>query len=466
QDPADMGSPAARKAAAQAVIEARYAEVDAILERVSGLGDREKAPAMERSERIDKVITHPVWGTVIFLAVMGLVFQLIFAWADPLVGLIEGGVGWLQGAAQALPEGTLRDLLTEGVIAGVGNVVVFLPQIVILFLCIGLLEDLGYMARGAFIVDRVMSRVGLSGNSFVPLLSGYACAVPAIMTTRTIASFKDRVVTILMIPFTSCSARLPIYALLIAALFDADEKVLGPLSRGGLILLGTYLLATFSALGMGFLYKRTILKSPTPPLVLELPPYRLPRMSSVLAQTWDRVKAFLRDAGTIILAATIVLWGALTFPRVDEAELEAGETAIEYTVGGKMGKAMEPALEPMGQDWRVGVGIIGSFAAREVFVSTLGIVYGIEGADEDDAPLREKMQNAKDPETGEPRYTKASGWALMIFFVYAAQCMSTLAVVKRETKSWKWPAFMFVTMSIIAYLAAVLVYQLATAFGS
>ncbi len=356
------------------------------------------------------------------------------------------------------------DLLTEGVIAGVGNVVVFVPQIALLFLFIGLLEDSGYMARAAFIVDRLMARVGLNGKAFVPLLSGYACAIPAIMSTRTISRFSDRLVTILMIPFMSCSARLPIYTLIIGALFVADERVFGPFTRGGLILLGMYLLSTVSALALGALYKRTLLKSPTPPLVLELPPYRLPRLRDVLRQVWDRSADFLRDAGTIILTVTIVLWGLLSFPQVDPDSLEPGDTQIEHSIAGRVGKAMEPALEPIGQDWRIGIGLIGSFAAREVLVSTLGLVYGIEGADEDDAPLRETIRDAK-TEDGAPRYTPLSGIALMVFFVYAAQCMSTLAVVKRETQSWRWPIFMFVSMTAIAYIAALLVFQVGRALG-
>ena len=369
-------------------------------------------------------------------------------------------------AAGALGPGLLTDLITEGVIAGVGNVVIFLPQIAILFLVLGVLEDMGYMARAAFIIDRLMAKVGLSGRAFVPLLSGYACAIPAIMGTRTIRRFRDRLVTILMIPFMSCSARLPIYALIIGALFEADKTVAGPFTLGGLMLLSMYLLSGVSALAIGAIYRRTILPGPTPPLVLELPPYRRPRLSSVLRDTWDRCWDFLRDAGTIILAATIVLWGLLSFPQVAEPDPSDANapSAIEQSFGGRFGKAIEPVLEPIGQDWRMGVGLVGSFAAREVLVSTMGLVYGIEGADEDDAPLREKIATARKPD-GSPRYTPLSGFALMVFFVYACQCMSTLAVVKRETQSWRWTVFMFSSMSAIAYLAALLVYQLGSALG-
>jgi ferrous iron transport protein B len=451
------------------LVELRYAEVDRLLSLLPrpevDPNTFEAAPAMLVSARIDAVLTHRVLGPLTFLVVMALVFQSIFSWAEPIMGLIESGVGLLSSAvSSALGPGLFTDLLTEGVIAGVGNVVVFVPQIALLFLFIGLLEDSGYMARAAFIVDRVMARVGLNGKAFVPLLSGYACAIPAIMSTRTISSFKDRVVTILMIPFMSCSARLPVYTLLIGAMFMANRRVLGPFTEGGLILLSMYLLSTFSALVLGAIYKRTMLRGPTPPLVLELPPYRLPRVRDTLRQVGDRTADFLRDAGTIILAVTIVLWGLLSFPRVDEAALAPGETAIEHSVAGQFGKAIEPVLTPIGQDWRIGIGLIGSFAAREVLVSTLGLVYGIENADQDDAPLREVIRDAED-EAGNPRYSKLSALALMVFFVYACQCMSTLAVVRRETRSWKWPVFMLVSMTGIAYVAALLVFQGGRALG-
>jgi len=468
----DALEPATVDRALHELVGLRYAEVDRLLGSLGFVehelvrdGRTASAPAMVVSAKIDAVLTHRVVGPAVFLLVMALIFQSIFTWAEPVMGLIEAGVTSLSSVvAELLGPGTFTDLMTEGVIAGVGNVIVFVPQIALLFLFIGVLEDSGYMARAAFIVDRLMARVGLNGKSFVPLLSGYACAIPAIMSTRTISSFKDRVVTILMIPFMSCSARLPVYTLIIGALFVANERVLGPFTQGGLILLGMYLLSTLSALALGALYKRTLLKGPLPPLVLELPPYRLPRVRDTLRQVWDRTADFLRDAGTIILAVTIVLWGLLTYPKVDEAELAPGETAIERSIAGSFGKAIEPALEPIGQDWRIGIGLIGSFAAREVLVSTLGLVYGIEDADDDDAPLRDVIRDAK-RESGEPRYTPLSGLALMVFFVYACQCMSTLAVVRRETGGWKWPAFMLVSMTVIAYLAALLVFQVGRLLG-
>ncbi|MGB1700653.1 MAG: ferrous iron transporter B, partial [Nannocystaceae bacterium] len=401
-----------------------------------------------------------VLGPLFFLVVMALVFQSIFSWSEPFMGAIESMMGGLAAAIRAgLGPGLFTDLLTEGLIAGVGNVLVFVPQIVVLFLSIAVLEETGYMARAAFIVDRVMSRVGLSGKSFVPLLGGYACAIPAIMSTRSIPRFRDRLVTIMMVPFMSCSARLPVYALMIGALFEANAQVWGPFSVGGVLLLSMYLLSTMAALGVGAVYRRTVLRGPTPALVLELPPYRLPRWKDTLAQVWDRTFDFIRDAGTIILTFTVILWGLFTFPRIDPSQLAADETPIEYSVAGRLGHAIEPALRPIGQDWRTGIGLIGSFAAREVFVSTMGLAYGIEGADGDDTPLRERIREDRDAATGDRRHTPRSGLALMVFFVFACQCVSTLAVVRRETRSWRWPIVMFVTMTVLAYLMALLIYQ-------
>ena len=466
--------PAARTRAAHDLIVARYREVDALLGSIGlGAAARERAPAMDRSARIDRVLTHRALGLVIFAAVMATIFTSIFTWAEPLMGLIEGGVGWLSDQVKSgLGPGVFTDLLTEGVVAGVGNVLVFVPQIALLFLLLGLLEDTGYMARAAFLIDRLMARVGLHGRAFVPLLSGYACAIPAILGTRTISSPRDRLVTMLMIPYMSCSARLPIYVLFISALFPSDDRV-GPFTVGSLILLAMYALSTASALAAGAIYKRTILRGPTPPFVLELPPYRLPRVRNTLLHVWDRTLEFVRGAGTVILAMTVVLWALLSFPRPPEpaaADVPAAMSAqtddspIQHSIGGMLGKAMEPALAPMGQDYRMGIAILGSFAAREVMVSTLGLVYGIEGSDEDDAPLREALRTARHPD-GRPRHTPLGGLAVMVFFVYACQCMSTIAVVRRETRSWRWPLLMFTTMTALAYAMAVLVYQLGRALG-
>lgn len=447
--------------AVRALVAARYRLVDDILERL-GYDEkvRDGAPSMDSSARIDAVLTHRVWGMLVFVGVMATVFVSIFSWADPFIGIIEGAIGWLgDQVAGTLGPGLFTDLLKDGVIAGVGNVIVFVPQIALLFLFVGLLEDSGYLARAAFLLDRMMARLGLHGRAFIPLLSGYACAIPAIMSTRTISSFKDRVVTILMIPYMSCSARLPIYALIIGALFVSDDPWISDGVDRGLILLGMYALSTVSALAVGYLYKRTILVSPTPPLVLELPPYRMPRFKNTLLVVYDKTKEFLREAGTVILAFTVVLWALLSFPRDATGAGGEGPTMVAESYGGRAAQVMEPVLEPIGQDWRVGVGIIGSFAAREVLVSTLGLVYGMEADEDDPVELRRAIREDRDPETGGPEHTPLSGLALMVFFVYACQCMSTIAVVKRETQGWKWPVFMFVSMTAIAYLAALLVFQ-------
>lgn len=465
QDAIAKLDPAKVLRAAVQLAELRYHEVDRVLDGMLTQGDT-AAPAMVTSERIDAVLTHRVWGLGAFALVMATIFTAVFTWAQPFMDAIE----WLVGVASAsttdaLGPGLLTDLLTQGVIAGVGNVIVFVPQIAMLFLLLGALEDSGYLARAAFIMDRMMARLGLHGRAFIPLLSGYACAVPAILGTRTITGFKDRLVTILMIPYMSCSARLPIYSLVIGALFVVDPDEPGANVQRALILLGMYALSTISALAVGFVAKRTILKSPTPPLVLELPPYRLPRLRNTVLLVYDRTMDFVRNASTVILSLTIVLWALLSFPRDETGAGQGGPTKISASYGGRVAQSMEPVLEPMGQDWRMGVGILGSFAAREVLVSTLGLVYGMEADEEDPAPLREAIRNERNPATGKPQHTALSGLALMVFFVYACQCMSTLAVVRRETRSWGWTAFMFFSMTAIAYVAAVLVFQIGRALG-
>ncbi|HEY8431394.1 MAG TPA: ferrous iron transporter B, partial [Sandaracinaceae bacterium] len=419
-------------------------------------------------------------------------FEALFAWSEPLIAGIEDLVAAAQGAtAAALPAGPLRDLLVDGVIAGVGNVVVFVPQIALLFLFIAVLEDSGYLARVAFVIDRVMSGVGLHGKAFVPLLSGFACAVPAVMATRTIESRRDRLVTMLALPLMSCSARLPVYALVIAVVFPAQERVGGVLSVGALVLFAMYALSVCATLGAAAVLRRTVLRGPRPPLVLELPPYRVPGLRNLAHAVWARVRSFLVDAGTIILAITIVLWALLSFPR-DEAvlarhaqareaaaalppeerearlaEIDAreAEELLAASAAGRLGRAIEPLIEPLGFDWRIGVGLIGSFAAREVLVSTLGIVWGIgQDQDEESEPLRDALRDARRAD-GTPLFTPLSGLALMVFFVLAAQCMSTFAVVKRESGSWKWPLFMVGYMTVLAYLGALATYQLGSLMG-
>jgi len=465
----------------------RYARVDDVLADVL----KKPPPGISKSDRVDAILTHRVWGLVVFALVMAVVFEALFAWSSPVVSLVEDAIAWAQGAATAvLPEGPLTGLVVDGIIAGVGNVIVFVPQIALLFLFITFLEDSGYLARVAFVIDRLMGGVGLHGKAFVPMLSGFACAVPAVMATRTLENKRDRLLTMLAIPFTSCSARLPVYVLVTAAVFDPGARVLSVMSLGAFVLLAMYALSIVAALASTAVLRRTVLKGPRPTLVLELPPYRMPLVSNVLRQTWERVKSFLIDAGTIILAFSIVLWALLSFPKDDAitaqyaelrdqtqemaqpaqaerlaelATLESG-AQLRHSAAGRLGTAMEPALEPLGMDWRIGVGLVGAFAAREVFVSTLGMVMGIGDADEENAPLREALRST-DPATGKAPLTPLSGVALMVFFVLACQCMSTIAVVKRESGSWRWPAFMVAYMTGVAYLAAFLVVQIGTALG-
>ncbi len=441
-----------------AVATARYGWLDATLKHVV-----KTAPGRGHTltDRIDRVLIHPITGFAVFILLMTLLFQGLFSWSDPAIGLVEALFGVLSdGAVAVVPEGLVQDFVVDGLIAGVGGVVVFLPQILLLFLLIGLMEDSGYMARVAYLMDRVMRSVGLHGRAFVPMLSGFACAVPAVLATRTMERKRDRLLTMMVVPLTTCSARLPVYTLLIAALFPATIK---GVPAQGLVLSGMYFLSVITALAAAAVFGRTVLKGRREPLLLELPPYRLPRAATVLRMMGDRAKVFLTEAGTVILVCTIVLWGLLTFPRVDVTQVPDGvapETAqIEGSYAASLGKALEPAIEPLGFDWTIGIGLIGSFAAREVFVATMGVVYGVGGdVDEDSNTLRETIRDTKRAD-GSPVYTPLVGLSLMIFFAFAAQCMSTLAAVKRETKGYGWPAFLTVYMTALAYVASLIVYQ-------
>ena len=393
------------------------------------------------SERLDAVCLHRVWGPLVFLAVVVLVFQSIFTWAVPLMDgvdfLISGSGEWL---ATTLPDTWFRSLLVDGVWAGVGSVIIFLPQILILFLFLGILEDSGYMARAAVIADRLMYRVGLQGRAFLPLLSGYACAVPAILAARTVDDERDRLATIFVTPFMTCSARLPVYALLIAA-FIPNEPFLGPImNQRAAVLLGLYGLGIVAAVGTAFLLKRTLLRAKPGSFLMELPPYRIPSPRSLMLRLLDRSKIFLRRAGRIILMVAIVLWAFTQFPRVD-----GGPPPIDDSALGRMGQVIEPVIEPLGFDWRIGMGLLTSLAAREVIVGTLGTIYGVEDASDDSMDLQAALQ--RDLSTG-------SAIGLLVFFVFALQCMSTVAVMRRETAGWKWPAFQFGYMLTLAYVGA------------
>lgn len=465
------------------LIAGRYARVDAIVESAV----RMRPPAGPTwTERIDSVLTHRIWGGVVFAIVMIALFQALFTWSEPAISFIETQIARVQDlVTSVMPAGPLRDLLADGVVAGVGNVVMFVPQIAMLFLFIGLMEDLGYLARVAFVIDRLMGRIGLHGKSFVPMLSGFSCAIPAVMATRTIENRTDRLLTMMVLPLMSCSARLPIYVLIIATVFSPSARVFGVISAGAVALFAMYALSVSAALGAAAVMRRTVFRGPRPTLVLELPPYRRPVTSVLLRNTWRQVRAFLVDAGTIILALTIVLWALLNYPRdpaltqqfaaerahveatvpapqraaaLDDIDGRAHGAQLRNSVAGHIGHVLEPALEPLGFDWRIGVGVLGAFAAREVFVSTMGMVFDINNADEENQTLRGALREATWAD-GRPLMTPLTGVSLMVFFVLACQCMSTLAIVRRESGSWKWPALMFGYQTAFAYVASLVVYQ-------
>ncbi|MGH9928111.1 MAG: ferrous iron transport protein B [Pyrinomonadaceae bacterium] len=411
---------------------------------------------LSSTERIDAVMTHKIAGPMILLLVMLLVFQSIFSWANLPMNLIDHVFSALRdGVRGHLPVGLLTDLLVDGVIAGVGGVLVFLPQILLLFFFISILEDSGYMARAAFLMDRLMRTVGLNGKAFMPLLSSFACAVPGIMATRTIESPKDRIATIMIAPFMSCSARLPVYTLMIAACFS-DRKILGVISAGVVIILAMYLLGVLVAILVAWILKATLLNAPAPPFVMELPPYRLPQFANVAHVMFERAGLFVKRAGTVILAISILLWALVAFPR------RPGNTPseqVQQSFAGQAGRAIEPVITPLGFDWKIGVGLISSFAARETIVSTLSIVYNVgDEAKGQSGSLVEALRKVKRLD-GSPAWTPLVALSLMVFFVLACQCMSTLAVVRRETNSWRWPLFMVAYMLALAYVGSLITYQ-------
>jgi ferrous iron transport protein B len=487
-----------------ATIEGRYAKVAEIQQAVT----TELAPPGETlSDKLDRILTHKVWGTLIFVAIMMVIFQSIFRFAHWPMDWLQALVDWLGGVVGGIiPPGPLNSLLVDGVIAGVGAVVVFLPQILLLFLFIGFLEDTGYMARAAFLMDRLMSKVGLHGKSFIPMLSSFACAIPGIMATRTIESPKDRLVTILVAPLMSCSARLPVYTLLIGACIPR-MTVLGFLTLSGLTMLAMYLLGIIVALFMAFLFKKTLLKGETPMLIMELPPYKLPLFRVVLRHMWDRSKLFLRRAGTVILGINIILWFLASYPKNHQTEKEfaarraeiqnaqvRGQTAegsqslltssptedklaalkneeaglkLRNSFAGRLGRFIEPAIAPLGFDWKMGIGIVSSFAAREVFVSTMSTVYNVGTYDRSEAKKTalEKTLQAQRRPNGTPVYTTLTAITLMVFYVFALQCASTIAVVRRETNSWKWPLFQWAYMGALAWVLAFVTYRVGLALG-
>lgn len=402
-------------------------------------GYRQPAPP-EWTRRLDSVFLHAVAGPLVFFAVVVAVFQSIFTLAQPLMDGVEAMIvtsgGWIE---TTMAPSLLRSLLVEGVWGGVGSVIVFLPQILVLFLFIGILEDSGYLARAALIADRTMAKVGLQGKSFIPLLSAYACAVPAILATRTIENKRDRIATILIAPFMTCSARLPVYTLVIAA-FIPEQPLLGPIGTRAGAMLGLYLIGFLAAFGTASLLKSSVLKSVRTPFMLELPPYRMPSLRGLGLRLYDRTKVFLRRVGTIILGTTVVLWILATVPMTD-----GQPAAIESSLAGTLGRALEPLVEPLGFNWKIAIGLITSLAAREVIVGTLGTIYGMEAADETSQGLQAALQ---------ADLSLGGAAALLVFFAFAMQCMSTVAVVRRETGGWRWPIIQFVYMTALAYICA------------
>ena len=471
---------------------ARYAWAERI---VAGTVSCSSESTATHSDAIDKVLTHWCFGTVFFLAVVTAIFQAIFRWAGPLMDLVEWGVGLAGGGIESvMAQGALRSLLVDGVVAGVGGILVFLPQIFILFLFIAVLEDCGYMARAAYLTDRMMARVGLSGKSFIPLLSSFACAVPGIMATRVIEDRRDRLITILVAPLMSCGARLPVYTLLIAAFVPTTEYLGGWVGLQGLTMLAMYLLGIVTAVVVAFVLKRTMFRGASPPFLMELPSYKVPSFRVVLHRILERGWAFLRNAGTLILATSVVVWAIAYYPRIEpETAPGRGETASTDAPGdasagdsaddgasedaasqlrqsylGRMGRLIEPIVRPLGWDWRIGCAVIASFPAREVVVSTLAVIYklGEEDDEEAAAALKEKLRQVTWDGTDRPVYNLPVALSMMVFFSLCAQCVATLATIRRETNSWRWPAFTFGYMTVLAYLGALVTYQTGMLFIS
>jgi ferrous iron transport protein B len=461
--------------------QARYEWTEQISNRVM---DAVVARRSERTERIDEIVTHPVAGVIVFQLVMLVIFALIF-WAaqipmhliDHLFATIGNGVGAM------LPSGDLQSMMVNGVIGGVGGILVFLPQICILFFVLSLLEDTGYLSRAAFVMDKVMRRFGLPGKAFVPMLSAHACAIPAIMSTRVIENPRDRLITILITPLMTCSARIPVYAMVTALLFPTS-----PL-KAAAVFTAAYGTGVLAALGAALLFRHTILPGESKPLMIELPPYRLPGLRTALLHTFDRAKIFVKQAGTIILAISLILWALSYYPKssppaaatalnaqaaqmaqsgdtgkASELNAAAGrltaQNSLQNSFAGHIGHAIEPVIRPLGYDWQIGIGILSSFAAREAIVPTLAIVYGVgkDTAEKNPGSLYDSLRRATRSD-GTPIFNTATCASLLMFYILAAQCLSTTAVVRRETGGWKWPLFQIAYMTGLAYVAAFIAFQ-------
>jgi ferrous iron transport protein B len=477
---------------------ARYGWVSRVVE---GVVAHPVEPVHTGGDRLDAALTHRFWGLLILAAVMLLMFSAVFAWAKLPMDGIEAAIAWLSGRIEAtLPEGPLRSLLVDGILGGIGAVVIFLPQIFILFLILTSLEECGYLARAAYLMDRQMVRVGLSGKSFIPLLSSFACAIPAVMATRVIENRRDRLTTILIAPLMSCSARLPVYTLMIAAFIPDRRFVGGLIGLQGLILFSMYALGIVIAAAVALVLKRTLLRGATPPFLMEMPVYKWPSPRVVLHRMFDRGWDFLHNAGTIIFAVSIVMWGALYYPRISPGELApltaarehlgrerndaraVGDPAREQAAStglaevanrmegaqkrqsllGRVGRWIEPVVKPLGWDWRIGSGVIASFPAREVVVATLGVIFDVgKEVDEPEGSRRlgAALQSATWSDSGRPLFNIPVALSIMVFFALCAQCVSTLAVIGRETGTWTWPAFTFGYMTVLAYVGAFITYQ-------
>jgi len=439
---------------------ARYQWIGKLLD---GVVQRPSSRPRSFSDQLDRVLTHWLWGTAVFALLMVFLFQAVFWIAGPASDLID----WLKThasnlVAAHLAEGALQSLIINGAIEGVGGVIVFLPQIFVLFLFIAILEDCGYMSRAAYLMDRLMSRVGLSGKSFIPLLSSFACAVPGIMSARVIENPRDRLITILVAPLMSCSARLPVYTLLIGA-FIPSQRVIGVFGLQGLTMFAMYTIGIVTAVFVTLVLRRTILKGATPPFVMELPSYKIPGLGIVLYRMFDRGWAFVRRAGTLIFAVTILVWAAAYYPRYEAATNPSEQ--LRHSFLGQAGQFVEPAVRPLGWDWKIGCAAIASFPAREVVIATLGVIYNLgEDEDEQSETLRETLRSATWEGTDRKVFNIPVALSIMVFFALCAQCSSTLAVIKRETNSWRWPAFTFAYMTGLAYVAAFLTFQIGSLF--
>ncbi|WP_166627732.1 ferrous iron transport protein B [Tenacibaculum caenipelagi] len=455
----------------------RYQKINTVLKKTYYV---DASKATDLRSKLDRVFTHKIFGYVIFFGLLLLIFQSIFDWASTPMDFIDGLFADIAEFTKAqLPAGMFTDLLTDGVIPGVGGVVIFIPQIAILFLFISILEETGYMSRVVFLMDKIMRRFGMSGKSVIPLISGTACAIPAIMATRTISSWKERLITILVTPFTTCSARLPVYAILIALIIP-DTKLFGFFSLQGFTLLVLYALGFAAAIIAAYVLHKTLKIKNTSFFVVEMPNYKLPSAKNVLFDVIEKTKAFVFGAGKIILAISIVLWflashGPSSFENAEKSvvknvanqELPKAELSkkvasakLENSYIGIAGKTIEPLVKPLGYDWKIGIGLISSFAAREVFIGTLATIYSVEDDGEDITTIKQKMASEINPSTSEKRFNFATGVSLLLFYAFAMQCMATLAIVKRETKSWKWPVVQLVSMGVLAYLCAFAAYQI------